>query len=437
MHKRPYVPAIIWLALILLETRPAYAYLDPGTGSALVCVLVSAVAALAYMARSVAYAVKGRLLKTEGARVAAKSLESEEEDIVLFSEGRDYWLTFKPVIEALLSKNARFRYLSMDVEDPALTLDHPGMDARYIGSGAVAFGRVAAARGGVMLSTTPNIGCPDFPIPKPSRIKCLAHVMHGCCDIGYYRRHSLDYYDAVSILNPAMEKSVRTLERKRGLPAKECFLAGTPNLDELCKTVAKRGGQNATPVIVLAPTWGLKGFLRRFGTDFIEDLARTGEYELILRPHPQSWRKEPNFLDNVVRRLSRHNCVTVDKSLSPGETLRRADLLVSDISGIRFEFAFLYGRPVITLKADGDDDSLFEASDLDYSWETDAEREIGAVVRPEQAAVIPEAVRNALAIPAADLTSCRDTYIRHLGDSGPAVADWLIAKKAALKASEP
>ncbi len=440
MPGRARTAALLWFALVLLEARPAHAYLDPGTGSALVCVLMSVAAAAAYMAKSAVYAVRGRLRKTDAADASAagEDFRDEEDGIVLFSEGRDYWLTFKPVIEALLARNRRFRYLAMDVEDPALLIDSPLMDSRYVGNGTMAFGRIAAARGGVMLSTTPNIGCPGFPIPRPSRIKCLVHVLHGCCDVTYYHKHSLDCYDAVFLLGPAMERSIRRLEAVRGLPPKECVVGGTPNLDEIVKTIrpSKRPSekeQGAAPVLVLAPTWGVKGFLRRFGTGFIEDLARTGEYDLILRPHPQSWRKEPGFMNDVVRRLAPYSRIRVDKSLSPAETMAAADLLISDISGIRFEFAFLRERPVVTLKGGEEEDSRFEAADLDCSWELDAERRIGAVAGPEDVGRMPEIVKNALAVPTADLAACRDECVAHLGRSGEVVAEWLIVKQTALR----
>jgi Putative glycosyl/glycerophosphate transferases involved in teichoic acid biosynthesis TagF/TagB/EpsJ/RodC len=433
MQKRNWLIVLFWFMLILLEARPAYAYLDPGTGSALVCVLVSVVAAFTYVARSVVYAVKHRLRHSGGEAAVEENLHDEDGDIVLFSEGRDYWLTFKPVIEALIARDCRFRYLTMDVEDPALEIDDPRMDSRFIGNGYVAFGRVAAARGAVMLSTTPNIGCADFPIPKPSNIACLAHVMHGCCDVSYYHKHSLDYYDAVFLINPAMKRSIRHLEAIRSLPLKECVVAGTPNLDEICKTVRRREGQNAKPLILFAPTWGLKGFLRRYGTDFIKALAATGEYDLILRPHPQSWRKEPRFMNGVVRQLEKYPNVTVDKSLSPARTLSRADILVSDISGIRFEFAFLYKRPVITLKAEGDDDSMFEAADMEGSWETEAEKRIGAVVGPGEIGDMPAIVKKALAISTEKMAAFRDEYVAHLGFSSQVVADWLIAKRDEIK----
>ena len=134
-----------------------------------------------------------------------------------------------------------------------------------------------------------------------------------------------------------------------------------------------------------------------------------------------------------VDRLKKYAAVIVDKSLSPGETLSRADLLVSDISGIRLEFAFLYQRPVITLKAEGEDDSLFEAADMDSSWEIEAEGRIGAVVGPEEIDAMPEIVKKALGISTEKMAAYSDEYVAHIGHSGEVVADWLIAKKNAVK----
>lgn len=423
--------AIMWVAMILLEADPAFAYLDPGTGSALVCVLVSVATAATYMARTVVYAVRGKW-RDRNAAPAERTRARDDAGLLVFSEGRDYWPTFKPVVEALLARDIRFRYWSMDVEDPALALEDPRMDARYIGHGALAYGRVAAARAGVMLATTPNIGCPGFPIPKPTHVDCLAHVLHGCCDITYYRRHSLDHYDAVFTLGPAMEKSVRRLEALRGLPAKTCVVAGAPNLDGLARNTrsASAGPRGrARPVVVLAPTWGMKGFLRTCGVAFIEALARDGAYELILRPHPQSWRKEPRFMRGVAERLSACG-VAVDRALSPADTFDRADLLISDISGIRFEFAFLRERPVITLAVPAEDEAAFEAADLPDSWEYDAAPRIGAVLTPDTLADLPSAVARALAKPPADFAAVRGEYLHNPGHAGEAIADWLAARLA-------
>jgi Putative glycosyl/glycerophosphate transferases involved in teichoic acid biosynthesis TagF/TagB/EpsJ/RodC len=157
-------------------------------------------------------------------------------------------------------------------------------------------------------------------------------------------------------------------------------------------------------------------------------LAKSGRYELILRPHPQSWRKEARFMRAVVDRFSRHDCFRVDRNLSPSESFERADVLVSDISGVRFEFAFLYERPVITLASEGGDDSDFEAADLEWSWERDAEREIGPVIGGDGIGDMRAVVEKALAVQPVDLAAVRARYVGCMGRSGEVIADWLAAK---------
>lgn len=423
--------ALFFLAIVC-ETRPAHAYLDPGTGSALVCVLVSVLAACAYMVKSVGYALIGRVRKIpEGVTATdAAGQGGSHEDIVLFSEGRDYWLTFKPVIEALLERGRAFRYLSTDVEDPALTIDNDLMDSRYVGKGAVAYGRVAAARARVMLSTTPNIGCPGYPLPKPQRVDCLAHVLHGCYDLGTYRKHSLDHYDAVLTLAPFMEKTIRHLEQLRHTPAKECFPAGTPNLDEICKNVQRNRPRNPKPVILLGPTWGESSLLRLYNLDFVEQLCRDGAYDVVLRPHPQSWRKEPAFLGDVVRRFEKYPTFRVDRELSPVAAMNTADILITERSALRFEFAFLYERPVITLSTPTKNMESYEWPDLEWIWEEEAEKRIGMVLGPDDLGDMPSVVQQALTIAPDDLAAYRDEHVYNVGRAGGAVADWLIRKAA-------
>lgn len=430
MRTKPWVVASVFFVWVLLEARPAYAYLDPGAGGALVAVLVSVLAAVGYAVRSVVYWFTGKSKAPAARKRRSSHIKSEDHDaLVLFSEGGDYWLTFKPVVEALLARGRPFRYISMDAADPGLDIDDGLMESRFIGDGAMAHARVTATRARVMLSTTPHLGVPGYPIGKPSRVECLAHVLHGCYDLAFYRKHSLDYYDAVITLAPFMERTIRHLEKIRGLPAKELYPGGTPNLDEIGKHVVKRTrAAGDRPVVLLAPTWSQSSFLRLNNLDFIGELSSSGEYEVILRPHPQSWRKEANFLESVISRFSGLPHFRVDKSLNPGESMNAADLLIAERSAVRLEFAFLHERPVITVATPREHLDELEASDLEWIWQEEAERKIGLVVSGDEAGDMKGLVKRALAITPESLAAYRDEHVWHIGRSGEVVADWLIEK---------
>ena len=201
----------LWLVLEALFPAPSYAYLDPGTGNVLVYLAISLVGTVLYFVKNIVYAIMGR---AKGERRPEKQLHHER--ILMFSEGRSYYYTFKPVIDAFLRRGVPFSYITMDVEDPALTIENDLMNSRYIGTGSAAFARAAGRRADIMLSTTPNIGTPGFPMPRPRRVTNLAHICHGVGDIAMYQKGSLDHYDAVLMVGDFMRLPGPALSGRAG-----------------------------------------------------------------------------------------------------------------------------------------------------------------------------------------------------------------------------
>lgn len=423
---------LLALAGILLLPGNAHAYLDPGTGNILIYAAISLVGTLAFVVRGAAYKI-GTLLGLSHARTAANA---KAVDLVIFSESKAYWFTFKPVVDTLLRDNVPFRYLSADIDDPGLTIEHPCMLSRYVGQGSAAYARVCAAKGAVMLATTPNIGTPGYPMPKPRHIGCLAHIFHGPGGVDTYKKYSLDKYDAVLLTHPAFEQSVRRLEQLRGLPAKECAAAGLPYLDVLAERKKERGGapaESGKKTVLLAPSWGEKGSLAVCGERFMPQLLEAG-YAVILRPHPQSRTHEPEILGAIVAAYAGKHAVTFDFAVDGSPSMEKADLLISDKSGVRFDFALLYGKPVITLDVPFGDKRLYEAADLETIWEDEISPVMGPVLAVEGDTDIRPAVAAALAATprgsSEDLHSLREKFVVNFGCSGEAIAKWATAKCA-------
>ena len=313
----------------------------------------------------------------------------------------------------------------MDMEDPALTIEDDLMDSRYIGNGAAAYARAAGRRADVMLSTTPNIGTPGFPMPRPRRVRCLAHVCHGVGDIAMYQKGSLDHYDAVLMVGDFMLPSIRRLEELRGLPAKECVSLGLPYLDELARKAQPKKERSTPPVVLVAPSWGNKGCLSVCGPQFLVDLAKAG-YEVIFRPHPQSLKVETDMLSSIHELLHDFPNVHFDTDMDATASMSRADIMISDKSCVRFDFAFLYEKPVITLDIPVRNPELYEVADLGVIWEDTVAARLGEVVAPEQFDRILPAVERALAMPSAALAAFRDQCVACRGWSGEAIVDWTL-----------
>ncbi len=423
------MPFIVFFTIIF-SPLPAYAYLDPGSGNALIYLAVSLVGTLIYVLKNIFYKLLGK-----GKANSIVLEQKEHEKILIFSEGKNYWFTFKPIIEAFIAKKIPFSYLTMDIYDPALTLDNPFMRSKYIGKGSAAFAKVSAKHALVMLSTTPNIGSPNFPMPRPKYVQCLAHVCHGVGDISMYHKGSLDHYDAVLMTGAHMEKSIRELENLRGLTPKECTALGLPYLDALAEKILPRTQKNPCPVVLIAPSWGDKSLINLCGTDFIHDIAKK-EYKVIIRPHPHSYQVEEEHLEILYEEFAQYDNVIFDSQVDGTASMHEADVLISDKSGIRFDFALLYERPVITIDAPLHNVEQYEYAELESCWEDTIQDQLGAVIYPQGEITILPVLEKTLHISTQHFADFREKYVAHFKTSGCAIAEWSKNKTHSLENSK-
>ena len=322
----------------------------------------------------------------------------------------------------------------MDVEDPALTIENDLMHSKYVGEGTAGFSKIARSSAKIMLTTTPNIGCPGFPLPRPKNVQCLAHVWHSVCDTGFYHMGALDQYDTALTIGDWVQTSIRKIENSRNLKPKEVVAVGLPYLDELAKTTPVHAERSTPAKILVAPSWGPKSCLAVYGTEFLIQLAQEG-YEIIVRPHPQSLKVEMGFIKEMQEALSVYETVHFDFQTSGAASMAQADLLISDKSSIRFDFAFLYEKPVLTLDIPLANLDIYEASLLGTLWEEGQSARIGMRMMPEEKEHIVDAVRDALNLTPTDIRTVRSESISHWGHSDEAIVNWVEEKLKMLNAS--
>lgn len=415
-------------AIILLVPSAAYAYLDPGTGNILIYIVVSLIGALVFSLKGLFYTVMGRK------NIASSKNSRQGDSIVLFNEGKNYWNTFKPIVEALIEMKRPFSYYTMDIEDPGLTIDYENdfMNKRYIGKGNIAYARMGKLSADVVLSTTPNIGTEGFPLPRSPKIKHLSHVFHAVSDMCFYHKGSLDHYDSVMLVGEFEIPILRKLENLRGLPPKELHPAGLPYVDVLASKVPA-DVETDGKTILIAPSWGTKGCLKLYGHKFIQELAEAG-YEIIIRPHPQSWKVEKELLDKIKNDLKKYPNVKWDQDPDGTKSLSRSDIMISDTSSVRFDYVLLYKKPVITLESPMPDPEAFEMSDLKESVLEKTIAEAGITLNHETIGEIVPAVKSILDKTSSghDLDGFRDKMIYNWGTSGKAIAQYLVDKAEEL-----
>lgn len=382
----------LWLVLASPDT--AHAYLDPGTGSMLLSALIGIAATGFFMVKTFCCKAAGLFYRLTG----TSAPPGERDAIVFYSEGRQYWNTFRPVLEALDRMGVAAAYLTSGEDDPGLGHPFIHVSARYIGSGNRAFAGMNMLEAGICVMTTPGLDV--LQIKRSPGVAHYAHLVHSPTDAAVYKLYSFDWFDSVLCSGPHQERTLRRLEKLRGTPEKLLFQTGCPYMDALADELDASGWRNhsrqerpSAPRILVAPTWGTNGLLRRFGLDLLLPMAQAG-LPVTIRPHPQSRVSEPRLLAALVKALSAYPNVAWDDAASSIPAMTASDVLVSDLSGIVFDYAFILKRPVITIAMDVDTRGL-EAGDLPYpAWELTKLPDLGACVHPGDIQDILEVIAN-------------------------------------------
>ena len=330
-------------------------YIDPGTGSMLFTVLLGILGFLVYFVRILWIKVKFVLTKGR-----VDKMKENKIPLLIFAEERRYWQVFKPICEELNRRGVDFYYWTSSQDDPALSADLEHMNAEYIGSGNKAFAKLNVVSASVVVSTTPGLDVYQWKRSKTSDY--YIHVLHGVYDPASYRMFGISFFDEILLSGQFQVDQVRFLEEKTGSPRKEAKIVGIPYMDELKKrSDSLPDAPKDNKVILLAPSWGPNSIFNKYGTRVLESLTQTG-YDIIVRPHPQSFVSEKEMIEGIMKKYPESDHLKWDRSSDNFESLSKADIIISDFSGVMLDYSLVFDRPVIYAKID------FEPACYDYYW---------------------------------------------------------------------
>ncbi len=407
-------------SLLLLHTPSLYAYLDPGTGSMLLAAVIGIASTLIFTMRGLWRKILVLLIARRSGSVSVHS--DDTKNIVFYSEGGQYWHTFSPVIRELHDRGISCSYLSSDENDEGLQFSSPHIHTEYIGRGNRAYTRLNLLKAGVCVMTTPNLD--TLQIRRSKGVSHYTHIVHAPTDIHLYKLFAFDFYDSIMISGPHQERSIRHLEQLRNTPPKRIFQLGCPYMDVLYeKKSVQTSPRSKDTTLLIAPTWGQSSILNALGKPLLDTLA--GQYKhIIVRPHPQSFISEMPFIEYLQQECSKN--IVWDRNPDNFNSLHQADILLSDRSGIIFDFAFIFEGPVITHTAAPVLLGM-EGKDIPWqAWELDIAPKLGASLSDKNIDALPDMIQTTLKEhnPALIRELRKDLY--NLGSSGALAADILL-----------
>ena len=315
-------------------------YIDPGTGSMLFTILIGVIGASVYSLRMLFIKLRYKLGAGKVEDNAFKKIP-----YVIFSDNKRYWNIFEPICRELEKRGKEVVYITASPDDPALTTTLTNVKAECIENENKLFTRLNFLNATMVLSTTPGLDVYQWKRSKD--VQYYVHIPHAANDITLYRMFGLDYYDAVLLSGDYQIDDIRALENIRNLPQKELLKVGIPYMDEMAKRLEEAP---AVPqherTVLLAPSWGKSAIFGVYGSRIIEVLQKTG-YNIIIRPHPQSFSSEKEMLDKLMAEFPESDKLHWNRDNDNFDVLNKADILISDFSGVVFDFALVYNKPII------------------------------------------------------------------------------------------
>ena len=365
-----------------------FLYIDPGTGSMLFSILIGALATVYFISRAAWIKIKFLFTGKKG------NIDKSSYRFVIYNEDIRYWNVFKPVLDAFENHETEVTYFTSCKEDPVFNAEYKFVFSQYIGEGNTAFAKLNFLSADVVLMTTPGLDV--YQLKRSRNVKHYAHLEHSVGDATMYRMFGLDYFDSILVTGMYKEKDVRWLEKHRNINRKEIVSVGCTYLDEFKKRIEKIPAEKDHKfTVLLSPSWGPSAILSRYGEKLLDSLQATG-WNIIVRPHPQSRISEKEILDRLTSRYKDMGNIIWDYNSDNIFSLKKADIMISDFSGIIYDYTFLCDKPVMYVNADMD----LRMYDAWYvpgqkPWQVNAVKKFGIELKESQFSNIKEIIQTA------------------------------------------
>ena len=144
---------------------------------------------------------------------------------------------------------------------------------------------------------------------------------------------------------------------------------------------------------MIAPTWGVNGSLR-LGEKLIEPLVENN-FDIIIRPHPQSLKSEQSLIQKLKKQYQNYKNLKWDLNIDAQDSMALSSVMVSDLSGVLFDYVFLYKKPVVCIERPVVFFNM-EGEDLEQSncWELKIRENFGKIIQEEDISQIDQVVKS-------------------------------------------
>lgn len=352
--------------------------------------------------------------------------------LVFYSENNGFYKYYAGMIEYILKNtNITIHYITSDPDDSifAKAEQESRIKAYYIGEKKL-ITLMMKMDADIVVMTMPDLE--NYHIKRSYIRKDIEYIYipHGMDSLNMtMRTGSMDHFDTVFCTGIHQKEEIEKTEAVYELPKKTLVEWGYCLLDSMraqYQALEKKPGEQKS--ILIAPSWQKDNIVDSCLDELLDNLKGHG-YKITVRPHPQHVRHMPDRMEQLKERFASDNDIEIQTDFSSNNTVFEADMMITDWSGIAYEYAYTTCKPVLFI------DTPMKIMNPEYEkigvepiniWMRD---KIGRAIKPDQMGQAAAVVEQMFA--SADeyheqIDAFVHQYVYNLGNSAEVGAKYII-----------
>ena len=327
-----------------------------------------------------------------------KKLTDKERSIVFYSENESYTVHFEKLIEELTNvHHLTVCYVTSSKDDPILNSSNTKILSFYIGDGTARTDFFINLKADILVMTMPDLQTFHIKRSKVHNVHYV-YVFHSMVSTHMiYRKNAFDSFDTIFCVGKHHVNEISKNEKKYGLSSKKLVEFGYEKLEQLMDEVEKNSKiksiEKNNRTILVAPSWGTNGLIETRGDEIIQTLLDSG-YDVILRPHPMTYKKSQKTIKNIEKKFHKNIHFKLELDIRNSNSFFLSDCMISDWSGVAIEYAFALEKPVLYVdvpkKINNHDYNDLEIIPLEEKIRS----QIGAIISPLELSNLSSEIEN-------------------------------------------
>lgn len=352
--------------------------------------------------------------------------------LVFYSENNGFYKYYQGMIEYILKNtNIVIHYITSDPEDSIFELAEKNqhIKAYYIGEKKL-ITLMMKMDADIVVMTMPDLE--NYHIKRSYIRKDIEYIYipHGMDSLNMtMRKGSMNHFDTVFCTGKHQKEEIEKTEEVYSLPKKNLVEWGYSLLDSMREDYQKSQKKNdGMRSILIAPSWQKDNIVDSCLEELIDNLAGHG-YKITVRPHPQHVRHMPERMEELKQKYCVDKDIEIQTDFSSNSTVFDADMMITDWSGIAYEYAYTTCKPVLfintPMKVMNPEYKKIEIEPINI-WMRDS---IGATLNPDEidkASVIVEKMFDDAATYRSRIDNFVHEYVYNLGHSSEVGAQYIV-----------